>query len=160
MEECIKEQLKEGVEKNREMKIGMKISDLMDAIGGFKEEPAKFIAGGPMMGPSMYTLDVASTKTTSGLLCFTKEEAYIPPERNCIRCGKCVEHCPMGLMPLELNQLAIKGLAEEFGNLHGMDCIECGSCQFTCPANRPLLDYCRLGKGKVGAIIRARQAKK
>ena len=131
---------------NYQMKIGMKISDLIDAIGGFKEEPAKFIAGGPMMGPSMYTLDVASTKTTSGLLCFTKEEAYIPPERNCIRCGKCVEHCPMGLMPLELNQLAIKGLAEEFGNLHGMDCIECGSCSFECPAKRQLAQSIRAMK--------------
>lgn len=99
-----------------------------------------------MMGPSMYTLDVASTKTTSGLLCFTKEEAYIPPERNCIRCGKCVEHCPMGLMPLELNQLAIKGMAEEFGNLHGMDCIECGSCSFECPAKRQLAQSIRAMK--------------
>ena len=131
---------------NYQMKIGMKISDLMEAIGGFKEEPAKFIAGGPMMGPAMYTLDVASTKTTSGLLCFTKEEAYIPPERGCIRCGKCVEHCPMGLMPLELNRLAIKGLAEEFGNLHGMDCIECGSCSFECPAKRQLAQSIRAMK--------------
>ena len=131
---------------NYQIKIGMKISDLMDAIDGFSVEPAKFIAGGPMMGPSMYTLDVASTKTTSGLLCFTKEEAYIPPERNCIRCGKCVEHCPMGLMPLELNQLAIKGLAEEFGNLHGMDCIECGSCSFECPAKRQLAQSIRAMK--------------
>ena len=136
---------------NYQMKIGMNIADLMDAIGGFSVEPAKFIAGGPMMGPSMYTLDVASTKTTSGLLCFTKEEAYIPPERNCIRCGKCVEHCPMGLMPFELNQLAIKGLAEEFGNLHGMDCIECGSCSFECPAKRQLAQSIRAMKKIEGA---------
>ena len=133
------------------MKISMNIADLMDAIGAFSVEPAKFIAGGPMMGPSMYTLDVASTKTTSGLLCFTKEEAYIPPERNCIRCGKCVEHCPMGLMPFELNQLAIKGLAEEFGNLHGMDCIECGSCSFECPAKRQLAQSIRAMKKIEGA---------
>jgi len=102
----------------------------------------------------MYTLDVASTKTTSGLLCFTKEEAYIPPERGCIRCGKCVEHCPMGLMPLELNRLAIKGLAEEFGNLHGMDCIECGSCSFECPAKRQLAQ----GGGRRAAAAAAARA--
>ena len=143
---------------NYQMKIGMNIADLMDAIGGFSVEPAKFIAGGPMMGPSMYTLDVASTKTTSGLLCFTKEEAYIPPERNCIRCGKCVEHCPMGLMPFELNQLAIKGLAEEFGNLHGMDCIECGSCSFECPAKRQLAQSIRAMKKVEGARRAAAKA--
>ena len=75
---------------NYKIRIGMTFRDIIDAIGGFKEEnpPAKLIAGGPMMGPTLYTLDVATVKTSSGLLCFTAEEAFIPPERNCIRCAK------------------------------------------------------------------------
>ena len=111
----------------------MTLRDLVDAIGGFNEEnpPVKLIAGGPMMGPTLYTLDVASVKTT-------KDEAYIPEERNCIRCGKCVEHCPMGLMPFMLNAFAIKGDGEGFVKHHGLDCIECGSCSYECPAKRQL----------------------
>ena len=98
------------------------------------------------MGPTLYTLDVASVKTTSGLLCFTKDEAYIPEERNCIRCGKCVDHCPMGLMPFMLNAFAIKGDGEGFVKHHGLDCIECGSCSYECPAKRQLAQSIRATK--------------
>ena len=79
---------------NYKIRIGMTMRDIVDAIGGFKEDnpPAKLIAGGPMMGPTLFTLDVATVKTSSGLLCFTAEEAFIPEERNCIRCAKCVDH--------------------------------------------------------------------
>lgn len=131
---------------NYKIRIGMTLKDLVDAIGGFKEDPVKFIAGGPMMGPSLYTLDVASVKTTSGLLCLTKEEAFIPPESNCIRCGKCVEHCPMGLMPFELNAYIIRGDGDSFVSNNGLDCIECGSCSFICPAKRQLAQSIRAEK--------------
>ena len=131
---------------NYKIRIGMTFKDLVDAIGGFKEEPAKIIAGGPMMGPAMYSLDVATTKTSSALLCFTKEEAVIPPESNCIRCGKCVDHCPMGLMPFELNQMALRGDGEAFVKNNGLDCIECGSCSFICPAKRQLAQSIRAEK--------------
>ncbi len=122
---------------NYKIRIGMTMRDIVEQIGGFKEEnpPAKLIAGGPMMGPTLFTLDVATVKTSSGLLCFTAEEAFIPEERNCIRCAKCVDHCPMGLMPFMLNQFAIRGDGENFVKHHGLDCIECGSCSFECPAN-------------------------
>lgn len=141
---------------NYEIRIGMTFADLMEAIGGFKEEPAKMIAGGPMMGPTMYTLDVATTKTSSALLCFTEKEAYIPPESNCIRCAKCVDHCPMRLMPFVLNQAALRGDGETFLKNHGLDCIECGSCSYICPAKRQLAQSIRARK----KIEMANKAKK
>ena len=79
---------------------------------------------------------------------------------NCIRCAKCVFVCPMGLEPNLLMNLASHALWDKAENNHIMDCIECGSCSYTCPAYRPLLDYIRLGKGKVGNIIRSRAVKK
>lgn len=131
---------------NYKIRIGMTYKDLVDAIGGFREEPVKFIAGGPMMGPAMYTLDVATTKTSSALLCFTKEEAFIPAESNCIRCGRCVDHCPMALMPFELNALILRGDGDAFVKNHGLDCIECGSCSYICPAKRQLAQSIRAEK--------------
>lgn len=149
---------------NYKIRIGMTLRDLIDEIGGFKEDnpPVKLIAGGPMMGPTLYTLDVASVKTTSGLLCFTKEEAYIAPESNCIRCGKCVDHCPMALMPFVLNACALKGDGEGFVKNHGLDCIECGSCSYECPAKRQLAQSIRAVKkiemGKKAAAAAAARA--
>ena len=148
---------------NYKIRIGMTFKDLLEAIGGFKEEPVKFIAGGPMMGPSMYTLDAATVKTSSGLLCFTKDEAYIPEESNCIRCGKCVDHCPMALMPFELNALILRGDGDGFVKNHGLDCIECGSCSYICPAKRQLAQSIRAEKkvqmGKKAAAAAAAKAK-
>ena len=136
---------------NYEIRIGMTIKDLMDQIGGFKADPAKLIAGGPMMGPTMYTLDAATVKTSSALICFTAEEAFIPEESNCIRCGKCVEHCPMGLMPFMLNRLILQKNDDGFVKEHGMDCIECGSCSYICPAKRQLAQSIRAQKKIEGA---------
>ncbi len=146
---------------NYKIRIGMTMRDIVDAIGGFKEDnpPAKLIAGGPMMGPTLFTLDVATVKTSSGLLCFTAEEAFIPEERNCIRCAKCVDHCPMGLMPFMLNQFAIRGDGENFVKHHGLDCIECGSCSFECPAKRQLAQSIRATK-KIEAGKKAAAAAK
>ena len=146
---------------NYKIRIGMTMRDIVEAIGGFKEDnpPAKLIAGGPMMGPTLFTLDVATVKTSSGLLCFTAEEAFIPEERNCIRCAKCVDHCPMGLMPFMLNQFAIRGDGENFVKHHGLDCIECGSCSFECPAKRQLAQSIRATK-KIEAGKKAAAAAK
>ncbi|MDR2752544.1 MAG: electron transport complex subunit RsxC [Clostridiales bacterium] len=128
---------------NYEVRLGMKISELIDAIGGFSEEPYKIISGGPMMGTSMYDLDVPIIKTSSAFLCFTEKEGKLPPERPCLRCGKCVDHCPMHLMPLELNYHAINHDEDQFIKNSGLDCLECGSCSFTCPAKRHLAQSIR-----------------
>lgn len=112
-----------------------------------------------MMGKALVNTDVPTAKGSSGILIMNRKEAKRGEVQNCIRCAKCVSACPMGLEPYLLSALAENTEFERMESERIMDCIECGSCQFTCPANRPLLDYCRLGKGKVGAMIRARQAK-
>lgn len=123
---------------NFKVRLGTSYRDLIKAAGGFLEEPYKMISGGPMMGVAMFDIDIPVVKTSSGVLCFTKKEAELPPERNCIRCGKCVEHCPINLQPYELNQLVLANDIESFGKNNGRDCIECGSCSYVCPAKRHL----------------------
>ena len=149
---------------NYQIRVGMTYSALLEQIGGFKVAPAKMIAGGPMMGIAMYSTDVATTKTSSAFLCFTPEEAAIPEENNCIRCGKCVEHCPMGLMPILLNGFALRGDGEGFVANHGLDCIGCGSCSYICPAKRQLAQSIKatiaIEKGKMAAKAAAEKAKK
>ncbi len=140
-------------------RIGTPLGQLIDACGGLPEDTGKVIGGGPMMGKALVNTDVPMTKGSSGVLIMNKKEARRGEIQNCIRCAKCVGACPMGLEPYLLSAVAENGDFERMEKENIMDCIECGSCQFTCPANRPLLDYCRLGKAKVGALIRARQAK-
>ncbi len=140
-------------------RIGTPLGQLIDACGGLPEDTGKVIGGGPMMGKALVNTDVPMTKGSSGILIMNKKEARRGEIQNCIRCSKCVSACPMGLEPYLLSALSENGDFERMEKENIMDCIECGSCQFTCPASRPLLDYCRLGKAKVGAMIRARQAK-
>ncbi|NDV65108.1 electron transport complex subunit RsxC [Bacteroides sp. 224] len=140
-------------------RVGTPLQQLIDACGGLPEDTGKVIGGGPMMGKALVNTDVPMTKGSSGILIMNKKEAKRGEQKSCIRCAKCVGACPMGLEPYLLSVLAENGNFERMETERIMDCIECGSCQFTCPAKLPLLDYCRLGKGKVGAIIRSRQAK-
>lgn len=140
------------------VRIGTPIANLIEAAGGLPENTGKIIGGGPMMGKALISADVPVTKGSSGVLLLTREESVRKPMSNCIRCAKCVNACPMGLVPsLLMNATEFKNweLAEKN---HITDCIECGSCSYTCPANRPLLDIIRFGKGKVMAIIRARKS--
>ena len=141
-------------------RIGTPMKQLIDACGGLPEDTGKVIGGGPMMGKALVNIEVPTAKGSSGILIMNRKEAKRGEAQTCIRCAKCVSACPMGLEPYLLGALSENGDFETMEKERIMDCIECGSCQFTCPANRPLLDYCRLGKGKVGAMIRARQAKK
>ena len=85
----------------------MNMNELIEMAGGLKEDLGKIIAGGPMMGPAMFSTDCPFIKTSSALLCLTKKDAELPPESNCIRCAKCINACPMGLMPAKLNKLAL-----------------------------------------------------
>ena len=123
---------------NYKIRLGTKLSDLMEMIGGLQRSAAKVIVGGPMMGVAIFDINVPVVKTTSGVLFLTEEEAVIPPEQNCIRCGKCVEHCPAGLLPTELNNDILRENSEMFLKHNGLDCIECGSCSYICPAKRRL----------------------
>ncbi len=138
-------------------RIGTPISKLIEAAGGIPEDTAKVIGGGPMMGRTMVNIDSPILKGTSGILLINDKEAQRKPIRNCIRCGKCVSACPMGLEPYLLAKLTMLNLLERLEAEKVMDCIECGSCSFTCPSSRPLLDYIRLGKGRTGTMIRNRK---
>ena len=144
---------------NLKVRIGTPIQQLIDVAGGIPDDTGKIVSGGPMMGKALVSTDIPTVKGTSGVLIFTKKETRRGQSQDCIRCAKCVSVCPMGLEPYLLAAVAEQGDFERMENECIMDCIECGSCQFTCPANRPLLDYCRLGKDKVGGMIRGRQAK-
>lgn len=142
---------------NFNVKIGTTYKELVEAAGGLKGEPAKIICGGPMMGTEVKSLDVPVTKGTSAVLFLSKEEAAPTEESDCIRCGKCVQTCPMGLVPSLLNTLALKGEYDEFEKNHGMDCIECGGCSFGCPAKRYLVESFRVAKQEIN---KKRKAKK
>ncbi len=144
---------------NLKVRIGTPVKFLVEAAGGEPEDTGKVIGGGPMMGKALATPEVPVVKGTSGILLMREENAHRAEEGPCIRCSKCTQVCPMGLEPFLLSRLASIGRFEIAEQEKVMDCIECGSCQYTCPANIPLLDYLRLGKNKVGAIIRARTRK-
>lgn len=138
-------------------RIGTPLAQLIDQCGGLPEDTGKVIGGGPMMGKALTSLNVPMTKGSSGLLIMPSIEAQRTKMKNCIRCAKCVSVCPMGLQPFLLMGTTERNMWDETEYAHVMDCIECGSCSYTCPSSRPLLDYIRLGKGKVGNIIRNRK---
>ena len=138
-------------------RIGTPVGTLIDAAGGMPENTGKMIGGGPMMGRAMINANVPVMKGSSGILILTKEESKRRPVRDCIRCAKCVGACPMGLEPSLLMNLSEYKIWDDAEKNYIVDCIECGSCSYTCPANRPLLDYIRLGKSTVMGIIRARK---
>lgn len=141
------------------VRIGTPISMLIEAAGGLPEDVGKVVNGGPMMGKAINSVEAPVTKGTSGVILFpSKESLRGEAQPSCIRCGKCVAVCPMGLEPYLLNQLAQRRLYDRMEPERVVDCMECGSCSFVCPANLPLLDYIRLGKAEVFAMIRARKS--
>ncbi len=140
------------------MRFGTPLSSLVDMVGGIPEDTGKIVAGGPMMGRAIANVDMPMNKRLSGLLFMAKSESIRKEAQNCIRCAKCIQVCPLGLEPYLLSKQAEKGMWSEMEQHNVMDCIECGCCLYSCPSNRPLLDYVRLGKNKVGGIIRARAA--
>jgi len=127
--------------------VGTPVSWLVKLSGGFQAQPDRVLLGGPMMGTALYDLDAPVMKTTGCVLCLTKEEtARRDPAQACIRCGKCVEACPMGLEPLFLRMYASKRRWPEVEALHVTDCIECGCCNYICPARLPLVQTFRAAK--------------
>ena len=123
---------------NFKVPFGMNQAELIEAAGGYKVDPEKIISGGPMMGFSMFTVDVPVTKTSSSILCFTKDEVAQYEPTACINCGRCVEVCPSRLIPSRLADYAEHHDEEAFTKHEGLECMECGSCSYVCPAKRQL----------------------
>lgn len=145
---------------NFRVRFGTPLSQVLELAGGIPADTGKIIGGGPMMGRAMSNVDMPTNKRVSGVLLMPKEESERKEVQNCIRCAKCVQACPMGLEPYLLSKQSENQMWDAMEQHSIMDCIECGCCQFTCPSNRPLLDYIRMGKAKVGGILRARAAQK
>ena len=146
--------------KNVLARIGTPMSALIAFAGGMPENTGKVIAGGPMMGRAVVNVDAPIQKGSSGILLMSDTQSVRAEMDNCIRCGKCVSVCCMGLQPYLLMNLVEKKMWQEAEQEAVYDCLECGSCSFTCPAHRPLLDYIRYGKSTVMRIVRERSAKK
>ncbi|MBR1402124.1 MAG: electron transport complex subunit RsxC [Prevotella sp.] len=141
------------------VRMGTPMKDLIDACGGLPEGDNKILAGGPMMGKALTSVEVPVCKGTNSVTILTDDDARRKEAQPCIRCAKCVSACPMGLEPYLLATCSNLKNWEKVEAEDITSCIECGSCQFTCPAHRPLLDNIRLGKSTVMGIIRARNAK-
>jgi electron transport complex protein RnfC len=147
----------EGVAKPANLKalIGTPVSFLIERAGGFVSRPGKVILGGPMMGVSVPNTDVSIVKGTSGVLVFPAEDVRTEPVQPCIRCGMCVEACPMRLLPVWMAAYAENGFMEDAEKMRVMDCCECGACSYVCPAKRPLTQSIRLAKAHIAAKRRA-----
>ena len=142
------------------VRMGTPMKDLIDACGGMPEGDNKLLAGGPMMGKALTSVEVPICKGTNSVTVISDDEARRKEPQPCIRCAKCVGACPMGLEPYLLAKISEVQNWERAEQEDIVSCIECGSCQFTCPAHRPLLDNIRQGKSTVMGIIRSRAAKK
>lgn len=123
---------------NFKVLLGTNHQELIEAAGGFKQEPQKVISGGPMMGFAMMTLDTAITKTSSSILGFTEDAVAKAKATACINCGRCVEICPSRIIPSRLADYAERQDEAVFTEQNGLECVECGSCSYVCPAKRPL----------------------
>ncbi len=141
-------------------RMGTPVEKLIERAGGLPDTDVKVLNGGPMMGRAMVNLSSPVTKGCSGLTVISGDEASRGEASACIKCGKCVSACPMGLEPYLISKMSRKKLWDAAEDHNVTDCIECGCCSYSCPANIPLLDYIRLGKQTVMGIIRARAAKK
>lgn len=139
--------------KNLMVKIGSTFKDLFNYCDGIKEAPGKIIMGGPMMGIAVANIESAVIKSTSGILAFTKKEVNFGEERNCIRCGRCNDVCPMRLRPNILSILSERRKHQTaLVEYDLMDCVECGSCSYICPAKRNIVHYIKLSKAKNAAL--------
>ncbi len=142
---------------NFRVRIGTKVEHVIEKCGGFKKAAAKVIMGGPMMGIAVSSVDIPIVKGSSGILAFSEDMLSERVRQQCLRCGKCVEGCPMNLLPNVLKEAVCINDTEKLQKLGIMDCIQCGSCSYVCPAEQNPLQYIRTGKAK---IAKARQEAK
>lgn len=141
------------------VRIGTPFSQLIEACGGMPEGDNKVLAGGPMMGKAMISLNTPVCKGTNSITVISGDEAHRKKVQPCIRCAKCVSVCPMGLEPYLIATLSAFKEYERAENEDIVSCIACGSCQYTCPSGRPILDNILQGKAVVMGMIRERTAK-
>ena len=146
--------------KNVEAPLGTTYADLVAFCGGEKEPPAKVISGGTMMGFAVSTLDIGTTRTTSGLLLLSKARVFQYGSGPCINCGRCLRACPMNLNPAEISKaVEANDIRSAEVDYHVMDCIECGACSFGCPEYRTITQMCRRAKNSIRARMAAERAK-
>ncbi len=135
--------------KNLLAPVGTPFSALLDYCGYQPAEGSKVLMGGPMMGKAQRTTEVPVIKGTSGIVVLEPDEMAHFTERPCLRCGRCVEVCPMGLMPSRLANFSEHEVTEPLAELGINDCVECGSCAYICPSQRHLVQWIRMGKVKL-----------
>ncbi len=140
--------------KNVIVPIGTPVADVFEFCGGFSEEPAKVIYGGPMMGVSVADLNVPVIKQTNALLAFNEKEAIPKKTTSCIRCGRCTNACPFGLAPVSFAKALAQNDMEYLRELHANLCMECGCCSFVCPAGIPLVQQNKLAKAALADYIK------
>ena len=134
--------------------IGTSFNDLLEAVG-HSENPYKVLSGGPMMGFTQYDLSVPVIKGTNAVTILGRKNKYVVEQAACIRCGKCIDACPMHLRPVLMYKALFSGSVEEMKDTHMMDCIECGCCAYTCPASVPLVMAFRSAKQQIRAAAAA-----
>ncbi|NLA05305.1 MAG: electron transport complex subunit RsxC [Firmicutes bacterium] len=141
----------EGIRRpaNLKVRVGTLVSELLEFCGGLKEETRKLVMGGPMMGLAQPTSDLPVIKGTSGIVALTAAEVELYESGTCIRCARCVDSCPMNLVPTFIAQAAEHGQFDRAEKLHAADCIECGCCAYVCPARIPLTQWIRIAKAEV-----------
>ena len=140
---CIKEPC------NLIVRFGSTFEQCIEACGGLCDETAKVISGGPMMGVAQPDTKASVIAGTSGILALNEKEATMHEVSNCIRCARCVDVCPLGLMPLQISAAADSGRFDEAKKYNALDCMECGACSFICPARRRLVQSIRLAKNAI-----------
>ncbi len=145
--------------KNVEAPLGTKYADLVAFCGGETEPPAKVISGGTMMGFAVPSLEIATTRTTSGLLLLSRRRVFQYSSQACINCGRCVRACPMNLNAAEIAKAVEADDIKSAEAAHVMSCIECGACTFMCPAYRPITQFCRRAKNSIRARLASEKAK-
>jgi electron transport complex protein RnfC len=136
--------------------VGTYLKDVIDFCGGFQNNAARVIIGGPMMGIAQHSVNIPITKATSGILVLARDEIIKAKETACLKCGKCVSVCALNLIPTRLARLSQLGRFEEAEQMLIANCMECGTCAYECPARIPLVQWMRLGKQ---AIIRLQAAR-
>lgn len=134
------------------IRIGTPLIDIIEQCGGFKGTPGKVLMGGPMMGLAQSTLDVPAIKGTSGILVLEKSDVKLFEPSTCINCARCVDACPINLLPTKLAKFSEKGRWKDAEDYHAMDCIECGCCAYVCPAHIPLTQHIRIAKNTITAL--------